>query len=313
MMTEKDVLEAELYLNYFNQILSTDNSSKELCIRSYYKFQRDLEDNLDNLCFPALQTIKKHISIINSKSQNFTNYNPAIEVNWSIPLFNSFIEEYLYFQFVKLFNLDPTVKLEEQKVPYLLFPLYIGILSNLGYLTDDWKSLRYNAFSVAQNVKSLMSARKNNIVFPDNIPYNTCYKYLLNYYFSDAAFLCLNELENITMKGPYESSNRYNKKILNQYILKIGAFTLNKHNEIYNHLFESIKKYTNNTTETYFFDSNQIIDSCNELYSNIISEEITKYHNIFKEYEENKDMLSYEDILKKLFKEYKELKYKIDL
>ena len=79
------------------------------------------------------------------------------------------------------------------------------------------------------------------------------------------------------------------------------------------HLIVIIKKYTNNTTETYFFDSNQIIDSCNELYSNIISEEITKYHNIFKEYEENKDMLSYEDILKKLFKEYKELKYKIDL
>lgn len=313
----EDNIKAEYYLYFFCYVLASYAFSKKYNIQNYYKFKRDLTESLDYISGPAVQTVKQHALLINSKLKNFTHYNASMDSNFFIPSFKSLREIYLYFQFMTLFSLNPNQEIEKQEIPCFLFPLYIGILSNLGFKDDDWKELRFNAYFTAMDVQTLMSSAKNNIIFPSSIPYQMCYKYLLNYYFSDSAFLCINELDGISISGIYETANRHNKKQLMQRILQINTYTLTDRNKLYNQLFEFIKKYQNVKSEIYHFDSNEIISSSIQLHSNIISKESDLLKHFFEKFKKIINQTESEDTtnvnLNILLQEFKNLHYEIDL
>lgn len=212
MNTYRTQMEQELFIHFFiEKYFVSASSDKRIKVKDYYAFLYRYEKNhlADEIKIPSRNTVNKNIGRIEVPLNYLHIKNPAF--SFAQQPFWSDQTRFFYEQLDKLFSQkNDYKKLDEFEMSSEVLPLYIGLICSLGKSADNWKRIRKNSLETAERISSAISkhhiSSKNTIKLSLEPSFlHIVYKYILEYFFSDAILDLLMEIESYK-KSTYSPS-----------------------------------------------------------------------------------------------------------
>lgn len=209
----------ELYSRFFHDNYLFTADAKQYTFDDYFALLRLLETTLyiPDLRLPSSRIVKKRITEIEKTLKHLKcapRGNPYFQSKTN-PLHSSH-EEMYFKRLLCLFETANISNLHQDSVSLYFFPLYIGLIVASSKESSGWKTVKDNCMKIALDILSVLKEDIKIRIELENIPLDTIYSNLLNYYFPDSLYKFIIFFDEVELQIPniLLRSTDYDLKIL---------------------------------------------------------------------------------------------------
>lgn len=270
----------ELYSRFFNDNYLFTADSKQYTFDDYFALLRLLETKLyiPDLKLPSSRIVKKRITEI-EKALNFLKCAPRGNpyfLSKTNPLHSSH-EEMYFKRLLCLFETANISNLYQDSVSLYFFPLYIGLIVASSKESSGWKTVKDNCMKIALDILSVLKEDIKIRIKLENIPLDTIYSNLLNYYFPDSLYKFIIFFDEVELQIPniLLRSTNYDLKILKT-LSDLPFLSLAGENIFFKQALKMSQKYVS-SLQNFFPDED---NNANQKVINVpdIGTELSKMH-----------------------------------
>lgn len=227
---DESQIELEIYIFFFLQQCLKHAPEPQIKVKDYYAFLYDYEKTSSSgTKLPSRNTISNNIAKVDNYLEYLHIKNPIFSSN-RVP-FSSPQSRLFYNQLdTLLFTHNTYKKIENLNMFPEELPLYIGLFNSIGKNANSWKKICEKSLKIAKEISTAISKHhtsKKGILHLSLEPsfLQIIYKYILEYYFSEAMISLFTQFEKYLKVIDFSASEKWNIYLYKQLLLSCNFWT----------------------------------------------------------------------------------------